>query len=189
MEEKEKIRVSKRFRYTEYYSTESRTDPSGKLTEAVVYKGPYMKPEHTGEQYSKSKAVIRGCAAVNAVCVILLLAVRGYSVYSGGEYAFVPAVAALIPAMYFLLGAFKLPKSDRLLQKDCYELGHIRIQRSSISGAVLLALSAVLSAVFFIAGKVKPAAVDVLFVLLLALGISAGILSVKTVKSLKYSKE
>lgn len=183
-----KLKTAKRYRYTEIYKMTVRTGPDGSVTEVAEYIGAYLCATHSEEQYRKYRLFAAADAGISLCAVLALLLVRGYSVYQGGMYVFIPITASLIPMLYLILGMLKLPKEDRKLQEDVYRFAHVRIRRSGVGIAMLLLAAAVFTLVFFLSSGTAFQPPDILFFALLLIPAVMNLMLFRKTGKLKYEK-
>ena len=111
---------------------------------------------------------------------------NGFSVYQGGMYVFVPVTISIIPSVYLILGAWKLPQHDRQLQEDVYRFAHLRIRRSAIGICIFLSAGILLTIDFFLVSGAAFHAADGLFCLLLVIPLTSDLLLLKRMQGLRY---
>ena len=181
-----RVKVAGRYRYTENYRMGTKLGSDGSTLEVADYIGSYLKAEHNEQLYKKTRIYARILSCVILCFVILLLCVRGFSVYQGGMVVFVPVTASLIPLLYLLIGTWKLPPDDRKVQEDIYRFAHVRIRRSLIGICILLSIAVVISLVFFLTVAVTLQKADLLFGILLTVPLISDVVLMRKMKKLHY---
>lgn len=142
------FRPAGRYRYTQLYEMRSHVRADGKIIEKAEYTGAFLEAQHSQQLYDRCR-ISAITAAIEALTAgILLLIVKGFAVYQGGAYVFIPITLALFPSLYLMIGALKLPAEDRKLQLDVQQLAHERIRRSCIGITVLYGISLGLTGIF-----------------------------------------
>ena len=81
-DQKTKLKISKRYRYTENYRISTRTAADGSLTEVAEYIGAYLIPQHTERQYRAVRILSITVAVISFGSVFLLLCIRSFSFYN-----------------------------------------------------------------------------------------------------------
>ena len=188
MEDRQTLKTARRYRYAENYKMTARTAPDGSVTEVAEYIGAYLTAQHDEERYGTVRTLAALTGGVSLCAALVLLCVRSFSVYGGGMYVFVPVTISLIPVLYLILGAWKLPPADRKLQEDTYRFAHVRIRRSSAGICVLLLAAAALTVIFFLFSGTSLKAVDILFFILLLIPAAMNLVLFRKTGALRYEK-
>ena len=185
-DENGKLKIAGRYRYTESYRMSTKVTSDGSTVEVAEYIGIYLHAEHPEELYQSAKLLARVVSFAILCSLILLLSMNGFSVYQGGMYVFAPVTISIIPAVYLVLGAWKLPQDDRHLQEDVYRFAHLRIRRSAIGVCIFLSAGILLAIVFFLVSDTAFRTADILFCLLLLIPLISDILLLKRMQGLRY---
>ena len=166
----------------------AQTQPDGSVKRVAEYTGDYLHAEHSPNVYRKTRILAILTAAGTLCACLLLISLKGFSVYNGGLYALIPAVMMLFPAIYLLFGVIRLPAEDRKIQEDVYQFAHSRIRKCTEGIVILCALTVVLALVFLITSGTKPSRMDCLFLALTAGPAAANAVLRREMKGLVYHK-
>ena len=189
MNERKGIRSAKRWRYADSYEMREEKGPDGRVRRTAVYVGGHLLPEHGADMYARARRRIRVFTAGAALSLIALLSLNGPSVYSGGTFALLPAVAALIPAFYGVMGAVRMPESDECLREDAYRYAHVRVRRSAGGTAMLSGISLLLIAGVLIGKGGFSLPADAVLIALAAAACLCAIVCLRSGKCLVYRPE
>ena len=137
MEKKEKHTF--RRRYMKDYELRVELDKKGREVKVPYYTGLYYS---TVWEESVLRSFRKLCIVLSIATLVALLGSL-WLVHNAMKVIFVimPAVLALFPATYLIMGAFRLPVDLTPMKSDDLEYGFERVKRSSIGVLVLSGVS------------------------------------------------
>ena len=180
------FRPAGRYRYTQLYEMRSHVRADGKIIEKAEYTGAILEAQHSQQLYDRCR-ISAIAAAIEALAAgILLLTVKGFAVYQGGAYVFIPVTLALFPSLYLVMGALKLPVEDRKLQLDVQRLAHERICRSCAGIAALYGISLGLTGFFLLSAAPQLTRWDGLYLVMEIVTLLICLVLGRAMKKLSY---
>ncbi len=142
--------IGRRYRYTDDYKVVSALGGPGSRGKRVIYTAPWTVLELDEDRWQKVVRALWTLTALAVVCYVGAFC----SVPPPTEnrwYAAVLAVGAF-PLAYQVMGACTLPRTKKPLERQQYDKSFVRLWHSAVFAFVILCISAVGFAAYWILG-------------------------------------
>ena len=176
-----------RYRYVDDYETVPYVGANGRSKEKVRYIGSYYWYAGEKKAVQKTLVLLHVLAYVTAILTIAPLFFRHSAFLT--LYVAVIHVVSLFPALYLLMGSFRLPWQQKAQRRDEFDKGFRRIRRSAMAIFVILGLTLVGETVFWCLNRVPFTGLDGLFLGCLVLSMASCYLIYKVEKGISVEQK